>query len=291
MRIRIPFRARLGGGRNLILLGVILVTTVAGLGLLPADPKDPPGKAVVPFELLPTNHMLVTAQINGKGPYRLIFDVGSPVTLLNNKTSEAAGVVQPDAPRAFLFGMRGEAEVDRLQVGDLKADDVPVLVLDHPLLKAMGQLLKRPIDGLVGYTFFARYKTTIDYQAKRMTFEPVDFEVRNLMKDLPDRLAGPKVARQRVLAPGGLWGLNVGAPSGGVAAAGVPILAVLPGSPAAEAGLKSGDVLTTLDGRWTASVTDAYAAAARAPSGRAVPVVVLRDGQELTLSVAPRPGI
>jgi membrane-associated protease RseP (regulator of RpoE activity) len=200
-------------------------------------------------------------------------------------------VVQAGAPRAFLFGMRGEAEVDRLQVGDLTAEDVPVLVMDHPLLKAMGQILKRPIDGLVGYTFFARYKTTIDYQARRMTFEPVDFQVRNLMKDLPDRLAGPKIARHRVLAPVGLWGLNVGAPTGGAAAAGVPILAVLPGSPAAEAGLKPGDILTALDGRWTASVADAYTAAALAPSGRPVPVVVLRDGQELTLSVTPRPGI
>jgi S1-C subfamily serine protease len=124
-----------------------------------------------------------------------------------------------------------------------------------------------------------------------MTFEPVDFEVRNLMKDLPDRLAGPKVARQRVLAPAGLWGLRVGEPAGGAAAPGVPITSVLPGSPAAEAGLQPGDVLTTLDGRWTASVADAYAAAARAPSGRPIPVVVLRAGRERTLAVTPRPGI
>src|SRR5262249_11415004 len=103
--------------------------------------------------------------------------------------------------------------------------------------------------------------------------------------------AGPRVARQRVLAPGGLWGLAVGAPADGNEAAGVPIVAVRPGSPAAAAGLKTGDILTSLDGRWTTSVTDTYAAAARAPSDRAVPVVVLRDGQELVLSVTPRPGI
>jgi S1-C subfamily serine protease len=51
------------------------------------------------------------------------------------------------------------------------------------------------------------------------------------------------------------------------------------------------DASQTLDGRWTTSVADAYAAAALAPSGRAVLVVILRDGQELTLSVTPRPGI
>jgi PDZ domain/Aspartyl protease len=274
---------------RIVLIGVVLAApTVVGLS---RSPTDPPARAVVPFELLPTNHMLVTATINGKGPYRLIFDVGSPVTLLNNKTSEVTGVVRHDAPRAFLFGMRGEAQVQRLQVGDLTAQDVPVLVMDHPLLKAMGQILKRPIDGLVGYTFFARYKTTIDYQARRMTFEPVDFQVRNLMKDLPERLAGPKVARRRVLAPGGLWGLSVGESAADLNAPGVPIRTVLPCSPAALAGLKPGDILTTLDGRWTTSVADTYAAASGVPAGQSVPVVVLRDGEELTLTVTVKPGL
>ena len=34
---------------------------------------------MVPFEMLPTNHMLVEARINDKGPYHLIFDLGSPL--------------------------------------------------------------------------------------------------------------------------------------------------------------------------------------------------------------------
>ena len=38
---------------------------------------DSPAKSVVPFEMLVTNHMLVEARINGKGPFRLIFDLGS----------------------------------------------------------------------------------------------------------------------------------------------------------------------------------------------------------------------
>ncbi len=61
-----------------------------------ADHSKP--KATVSFEMLVTNHMLVDAKINGKGPFRLIFDLGAPVTLLSNRASEAAGVVKPDAP-------------------------------------------------------------------------------------------------------------------------------------------------------------------------------------------------
>ena len=166
--------------------------------------------AVVPFAMLPTNHMLVEARINGKGPYRLIFDLGAPITLLNNRASEAAGVIKDDAPRTFLFGMRGEAEIDKLQAGELTATKLPVIVFDHPILKALEDMVGRKIDGIMGFTLFARFKTTIDYQARRMTFEPVDYEVRDLLKSLPDRMMGPKVAKHRVLTPLGLWGIRLG---------------------------------------------------------------------------------
>ena len=123
-----------------------------------------------------------------------------------------------------------------------------------------------------------------------MTFEPVDFQIRDLLRELPDRLAGPKTARRRVLAPRGLWGLRLGQPTGGIESPGVPIREVLPDSPAARAGLKPGDVLTTLDDRWTTSVADAYAAAADVPPGRDASVVILRDGKEQVLTVRPADG-
>ena len=279
--------------------GLLVACATAGLVLSPflllsdrpAPAADTPGKATVKFEMLPSNHMVVRAKINGKGPYRLVFDLGAPITLLSNRASEAAGVVKPEAPRSFLFSMRGEAEVKTFEVGDLTARDVPVIVFDHPTVKALGGFFRGPLEGILGFTFFARYRTTIDYQARTMTFEPVDFEVRNLLKDLPERMAGPKVARRRVLAPGGLWGLSVGAPAADPGAPGVPIRTVLPDSPASRAGLKPGDILTTLDGRWTTTVADTYAAASGVPAGQAVPVVILRDGQELTLSVTPKPGL
>jgi membrane-associated protease RseP (regulator of RpoE activity) len=248
-------------------------------------------KGVVAFSMLPSNHMLVEATINGKGPYRLIFDLGAPITLLSNRAGETSGVVKPDAPRSFLFSMRGEAEVAKLEVGELTATKLPVVVFDHPTLKLLGDELGRPIDGIIGFTFFARYKTTIDYQASQMIFEPVEFQVHDLLKELPDRLMGAKTPRRRVLAPTGLWGLRLGAPVGGVESPGVPVADVMPGSPAAAAGLKPGDVLTTLNGYWTVSAVDVYTAAADAEPGRDVPVVILRDGKEQTLTVKPVEGI
>jgi PDZ domain/Aspartyl protease len=284
-------------------LGLSLARTRTGLAFepqaaptarVPAQAPAPPAakadkskvKAVVPFEMLPTNHMLVQARINDKGPYRLIFDLGAPVTLLNNRVSEAAGVVKPDSPRSFLFGMRGEAEVGKLQVGELTAAKLPVIVLDHPVLKALEDVTGRRIDGLMGFTFFARYKTTIDYHAHQMAFEPIDYQIRDLLKELPERLMGPKVARHRVLAPASMWGLRLGEPTGGLDSRGVPIVKVHDGSPAAVAGLKPGDVLITVDGRWTTSIADVYHAAADVEPGRKVDVVIHRNGKEITLAVA-----
>jgi hypothetical protein len=249
-----------------------------------------PAKADVPFEMLPTNHMLVRARINDKGPYLLVFDLGAPITLLGNTAGEAAGVVKANAPRSFLFGMRGEATVDKLHVGDLTATKLPVIVFDHPVLTALGKMTGRSIDGIMGFTFFARYKTTIDYQARRMTFEPVDYPVRDLLKELPDRLLGPKVTRRRILAPSAMLGLRLGKPAGGVDSPGVPIAEIYQDSPADRAGLKAGDMLISLDGRWTTSITDVYDVAADLKPGRDAAVVIQRDGSEKTLSIRPADG-
>jgi membrane-associated protease RseP (regulator of RpoE activity) len=287
-----PPDRRRPAARAALLIAALAVPSLLGLKHLRAERDEPPkaGGTTVPFEMLPSNHMVVRAKLNGKGPFRLVFDLGSPVTLLAGKAAEQSGAIPEDAPRSFLFGVRGEGKLESLALGELTAKDVPVVVMDHPALKALGGILGKPLDGILGYTFFARYRTTLDYQAKTLTFEPVDFEVRDLFKDLQAKMIGPKVAKSRVLAGRSLWGLSVGEPAGGPAARGVPVTAVHPGSPAAAAGLKPGDVLVSIDGRWTANVSDAYAAAAVEP-GRAVPIVILREDQEQTLTVTPKDGI
>ena len=125
-----------------------------------------------------------------------------------------------------------------------------------------------------------------------MTFEPVDFQVRDLLKDLPDRLAGPKTARRRVLARRRALGPDAGrADRRASSRPACRSPRSCPARPRPRAGLKPGDVLTTLDGRWTTSVADAYAAAAGVQPGRDVRVIILRDGKEQSLTVQPADGI
>ena len=129
-------------------LGFVLVVAADKADQAAANPN--PKVATVPFEMLSSNHMVVNAKLNGKGPYRLVFDLGAPVTLLSNKAAEESGAVEKKAPRSFLFSMRGEGKIDTLEVGDLKAKDLTVLVFDHPVLKALAGFLGRPLDGIIG---------------------------------------------------------------------------------------------------------------------------------------------
>jgi PDZ domain/Aspartyl protease len=248
--------------------------------------------AVVPFEMLPSNHMVVNVKFNDKDKvFRLIFDLGSPITLLTNNAAEESGAVAKDSHRSMIFGIREPTTVDKIELGELKGGKLPVMVMDHPTLKALSGFIGKPLDGILGYTFFARYKTTIDYQTKKMTFTPVKFEVGDLMKDMTARMQGPKVAKTIYLAPAGLLGLTVGSPAAGLDSAGVPVTTVAVGSPAATAGLEVGDVLISLDGRWTTTIADTYAAAAGALPRQQVSAVVLRDGKEVTLSITPKEGL
>jgi hypothetical protein len=259
-----------------------------------ARADEPATKPVtVPFELLKSGHMTVQVKVNGKGPYTLIFDTGAPVTLVNNKVAREAGLLKDVKKPAFtLFGSMGEVKIKELEVGGQAAKDVPTIVMDHPTVEAISKALG-PIEGIVGFPFFARYKMTLDYQAKTMTFVPNGYKPPDAMQALSaallDGLGGPADA-PKVLAPAALWGMRA-AKASDDDEAGVTVKDVLPDSPVARAGLKPGDRLLTLDGRWTDTLADLYAAAGYVKPGAAAALVVRRNGQEVKLQVKPVSGL
>jgi membrane-associated protease RseP (regulator of RpoE activity) len=259
------------------------------------DAKAPPqAKPVpVPFELLPSGHMAVQVKVNGKGPYRLIFDTGAPITLLNNKIAKEAGLLKGvTRPLFTLFGSMGEVKVKDLRVGDQKAEDVTAIVMDHPTVEAISKAFG-PIDGIVGFPFFARFKLTLDYQAKTLTLIPNGFKPPDVLQAMMTALMGGGLGQQAeptVLSPAAQWGMLV-KKGDGDEESGVTVTDVLPGGAAAAAGLKPGDRLLTLDGRWTDTLADLYTAAGYVKPGATAPVAVKRDGKEVTLKVTPRSGM
>jgi membrane-associated protease RseP (regulator of RpoE activity) len=280
-----------------LLLGLALPRWVHADQKPASTAEAPSGKAVkavkevvVPFEILRTGHMTVRVRVNGKGPYKLIFDTGSPVTLLNNKIGRAAGLLG-DLPFLGGFGAVGEVKVKELEVGGAKAKEAAAVVMNHPTVEAISKALG-PIDGIVGYPFFARYKMTVDYQARTLTFVPNGYRPGNVLQQMQTTIAARMLApdKPRILAPAGQWGL-VAHKEANDDEPGVTLAKVRPGSAAATAGLKAGDRLLTLDGRWTDSVADLYEAARHVKPGTAVPVRIKRDGKEMEIQVKPRAGM
>jgi hypothetical protein len=279
--------------KTMTLLAVVLTAGLVWADDKPA--KEAPKPQVVKFDLVTSGHFIVKAKLNGHGPYNLIFDTGAPTSLITPKIANEAGLTKDakDKPLIPLFGMMGTVKVKDFQVGDVKAENVNAMIMNHPTVEAFSDAFKDKygsIEGIVGFPFFARYKMTVDYKAQEMTFVPSGYKPGDVMQDLMQTVMGSlgsSKPQPKVAAPAGLWGLEV-TKDRADEDAGVDVKAVLTGGPAAAAGLKAGDRILTIDGRWTDSVPDTYQAASYVKPGRSVVVMVKRGGKEV---MAPATGL
>lgn len=256
--------------------------------LPPQAPANAPAPVTVPFEIIASKHMAVNIKVNGKGPYRVIFDTGAPITLLTGKVAQEAGIVKKKAGALF-FGMQGMHKVPEFELGGLKARNVQVVVMDHPTVKAISEVVG-PIEGIVGFPFFAKFQTAINYKDKTLTMTPTNYEPGDVMNSLMTGMMGGAKERKVTLSPTTLWGLTVGKESSDEED-GVEVVHVFRGGVAEQAGLKTGDRILTLDHAWTDSVEDLYRAATWVKPGRAVKLKVRREGQEKVLDVTPPAGL
>ena len=276
---------------TLIALAAVLI--VAPLAA-DTDGSKPAKSVTVPFELLRSGHMAVMVKVNGKGPYKLIFDTGAPMSLVNNKLAKEADLLKGMPKPLFpIFGTMGEAKMKTLEVGDARVEDVSTIVMDHPTVEQISKILGTPIHGLVGFPFFARFKMTIDYKAKTLTLVPSGYKPPDAMKALNTFITNALLSSKPIvnhLAPAGQWGLSASKATDDEEA-GVELKAIVPGSSADKAGLKPGDRLLTLDGRWTDSLQDLYDAAAYVHGGTTVVVRIKRGGKEIDLNVTPVKGM
>ena len=283
---------------SLALLLLPLLTARADDAAKAKKDKEPAQEKpiTVPFEMLKSGHITVMVKVNGKGPYKLIFDTGAPLTLINNKVAKEAGLLKDAKKPLFsLFGAMGEAKIDLLEVGDQKAENVSAMVMDHPTVEAISKAFLKeagPIDGIVGFPFFARFKMTLDYQAKTLTFMPNGYVPPDIVKAMTAALTAEfgNPDTVKILSPAAQWGF-LPSKEEKDEADGVTVKEVFPGGAAATAGLKAGDRLLTIDGRWTDTIPDLYRAAEHIKPGATVAAKVKRDGKEVTLKVKPTAGL
>lgn len=285
------------------------LAAAAGAGMRAPDraPADPDvGKSYrVPYRLTATNHFLVRARVNGKGPFNFLVDTGAPAVFVSTEAAKKAGLKTD--PEAFW------TPVARLDLeGGAVLRDVKARVEDPYQLVGMNALglPGASIDGLLGFTALARFRVELDPTKDRMTwtrlaFEPPDppapkrrpgdrppgeLQAMNALGGVA-KFAAALIGRQpedeRV--PRGSLGLELDGDGGG---GGVRVARVVPGSPAEKAGVRAGDRLVRVNGRAVAAPGQARAAVASVRPGDAVALTLRRPGTaaELTRDVTAGEG-
>jgi PDZ domain-containing protein len=230
------------------------------------------GAAPLPFRRFQGGRILVTALVIEPGygwrsqPLTLLFDTGSSAcavfkeVMAERVRPPARWPLQTEVPFRTVLGVfREDATLlPRLSLTDatppVEQDHVATGVMSRRSLPDIQGELPDPIHGLLGSSFLARYRIVLDYDNAILWLEP---------RRGPQ---GPATGR----AP---LGLHLRRLWGEMRAVGVE-----PGSPAAEAGIRPGDVVVSID---HAPLRDLGSEAAekllRGPPGTEVVITLRRD--------------
>ena len=230
----------------------VLVVLLCSVGTAKADdPKTDAKIFHVPYRLTKTSHVLVRAKLNGKGPYNFIIDTGAPTLFVSTAVARKVGI------RA---DQNNSGTVDRFEIeGGVNFNKCRGRIEDPFQLEGMNGLGLAGVEihGIIGYTILAQYRIEFDFTKDKLTWQRLDFH-----PPLPRGVNGPTTAggmealgsimkvvgaflgKKTEPAPAvrGFFGLILSESQGDVR-----VKAVLPKSPAAEAGLEPGDRITRLE--------------------------------------------
>ena len=287
--------------RRLAWLG--LMTVAVGLAVDAPRPDPEVGKSYrVPYRMTETNHFLVRVRIDGKGPFNFLVDTGAPHLFIGAEAARKVGIVADPEEYFTPIGrvdFEGGASLTGMKA---RVEDIFQMVG----MNALG-LPGASIDGILGFTALARFKIELDPTDDRMTWTRLDYEPREpvvpraaLKKAAPAEMRamnalGPiaKFAAAMIgkqpedeLHPRGFLGIELAEDSGQLRVSGV-----LADSPAVAIGLKAGDRLSKVKGKEVATLKAAREAVAEVRPGDEVPVVVVRDGQTLELTLTAGEGL
>lgn len=273
------------------------LAAVALLCLTPFLPAEEPKKAnpsfEIPYRLTETNHLCVRAKINGKGPFNLIVDTGAPALYLTKAVATKAGLKAEK---------NGWTTCERFELeGGLKIDKTRARLEDVPQIEGMNALNAAGVElhGLMGYSVLAQFKIEYDLTRDKLTWTRLDHKV-----EMPERMGKGTPASMEVMGTilkfaGMLMGRTTNEPvltRGflGVELAdgeGIAVKAVLPKSPAAEAGLKPGDRITEFADKRVSAVRDLYPLAAKVTDGKSVRLTIRRGDETKTITVKTGKGL
>jgi len=223
--VKIPFRVRASRGDPRYDELVIVDTMEFNQPLTgvqfaqPGAPKPdfvfPAGRASVevPFEIH-SGHLFLNVMLNGKGPFRMLFDSGGVNVLL----PQALAPIGARAEGAMSGSSAGDARqdvgvtrVDRLEFGGIVIERQVFATFDLDAFMRRVEGLP-DVAGVIGYELFKRFPVKLDYERSRATFyDPAKFRYAGTGARLPILFRGTNPqARGRVDGVDGVFHIDTG---------------------------------------------------------------------------------
>lgn len=269
---------------SVTVLALAFTSVMRSYAATPAVTSD-----TVPIKILPSGHITLKVDVDGKGPFTMVLDTGSPITLLGVLPAVQFGLLgseyksQENTDSLVPLGMNSNSTVcaynTSASVGAMR-----VLYLNHPIVRLLSKV-EGPIDGLLGLSYWGNFRTTLDYADATVTFQPIKYSPPDVLMSVMKSFYDPSPST--TVKPGAQWGMKV-IPTNG---RGVLIAKIFPGGAADLAGLKQGDILLTLDGRWTDGVAECYKAASFIAPDKTVTAEIERDGTRMSFQITPKHGL
>jgi Aspartyl protease len=160
----------------MVILACLLTMGAAAVPLAP-DYTGPDSTAV-PIELVEGQRAVVQATLEGRGPYRLAVETGSPNVQLSPRLVRELAL-----PRAGGGGRGSLFRLDSLQIGD---------VIVRGLAVGSDEALERiGVDGVLGLDAYADLVLTVDYPAARLVLSRDSLPTPDGADVLPAVRVGP----------------------------------------------------------------------------------------------------
>src|SRR5438128_12388535 len=244
----------------------------------------------IPFRLTATQHVLVRAKINGKGPFNFILDTGAPALFVSTGIGKKLGLTADKNGWATLdrFAFEGGAVVTKAKAR----------IEDPFQLEGMNGLglAGAHLDGVIGYNILARFRIEFDFTKDKLAFTTLDYDppppqglgtgsgaaagldtMAAIMKFVGGFL-GQK-AEPEIILPG-FFGLQLSDEKDGV-----EVKTVLAKGPAALAGVQAGDQIHQLQGTKVASAADFRRQASKQRAGAAAKLTLIRQEEMKEMAV------
>ncbi len=259
--------------------------------------KKPAETHLVPYRLSDVKHVVIRLKVNGQGPFNFIVDTGAPAVYFGSEMAKKLGLT----PKEEGFWK----DFDNVEIeGGLKLGKIKVLVEEPFQLVGINKMNAAGIKyhGVMGYSVLAQYKIEYDFTQPHLKWTLLDWKVpapamlgsvsagasANMkamigLSSFATALMPKKI--DPTLVYRGLVGIELADKDGKLV-----ITKVLPNTPAALAGLKVDDQITSCNEKPVKTVTDLQKVLGNVGSEQEVSVDINRDGNAKTIKLTTARG-